>query len=143
MRSSCDCERGPESVDVLLSALHPRFVGGMASLGVSARQKLQTSPKFMLPVTVDALAPHPLIPFQPDASQVLLQPTSSKALGAPLFTEEHASPKPRNILAAARCGDLEWVRRYAETGQTDMADNMGEVSFCAKTRHHSCSQLTT
>jgi hypothetical protein len=111
--------------------------GAMASPAVSAGENLH-SPKFMLPVTVDSVAPHPLVPFQPDASQVLLQPLDSRA---PSVSEQPASPKPHNILAAAKRGDLGWVKQYADAGQTELADSMGEV--CCQDAAPLCSPLTS
>jgi len=104
----------------------------MASAGVSARvaDQLPTKlPQFMPPVTLTSFEPHPFLPLQPDPSQFILQPdgqvpASRTARGAPPSTTQRI---PKDILAAAKSGNLEWVQRYCLAGQTEMADSLGEV----------------
>jgi len=87
----------------------------------------------MPPVTLDSSAPHPYLPFQPDPAQFILPPKDSQSTSIiePQSPENVvASPQlqgPKDILVAARLGDLKWVKRYCKQGQADLADNMGEV----------------
>jgi len=105
---------------------------------------LSSLPKFMPPVTLTSPAPHPYLPFQPSKSQFIIAPspvqetlvgqhTVSQTLPALSKTGDGdmATPKPKNILAAAKAGNLEWVERYSAAGQTEIADNMGEVRYFA------------
>jgi hypothetical protein len=97
----------------------------MSAPDVSARLGNQIQlPKFMPPVTLDSTSPHPFLPFQPDRSQFIIRPeepeTGQLTVSAP-------SPGPKDILVAAKLGSLEWVKKYCDAGQADMADGMGEV----------------
>jgi hypothetical protein len=95
--------------------------------GVCGRQNKQGQhplPKFMLPVTLGSFAPHPYLPFQPHKSQFIILPSQAESVQQPPPMSD--SP-PKNILAAAKSGDLEWVKRYSEAGQTELVDRMGEV----------------
>jgi hypothetical protein len=78
----------------------------------------------MPPVTLDSYDPHPFLPFQPDKSQFILPPSKPSA---PPPSAAISKPTPKNILAAARTGDLDSVKAFCENGDTEMADNMGEV----------------
>ena len=89
-------------------------------------------PTFMPPVTLTSLAPHPYLPLQPSKSQFIIPPPSAATTQAPPrpaadYSGRSSSARPKNILAAAKAGNLEWVERYSAAGQTEMADNMGEV----------------
>ena len=89
-------------------------------------------PTFMPPVTLTSLAPHPYLPLQPSKSQFIIPPPSAATAQAPPrpaadYSGGSSSSQPKNILAAAKVGNLEWVERYSAAGQTEMADNMGEV----------------
>jgi hypothetical protein len=91
----------------------------MASPDVSARLGDRPRlPEFMPPVTLDSLTPHPYLPFQPDRAQFIIQPNEPEVV---------QPPPPKDILAAAKSGSLEWVKSYSDLGQTEMADSMGEV----------------
>jgi hypothetical protein len=86
---------------------------------------LNALPKFMPPVTLNSLQPHPYLPFQPHKSQFIIQPKPSETVLS--HTRSSTTQIPKNILAASKAGDLEWVKRYSEAGETDLADSMGEV----------------
>ena len=81
----------------------------------------------MPPVTLDSYDPHPVLPFQPDKSLFIVPPVKPPAL-APCTPPK---PTPKNILSAARTGHLDSLRAFCQEGQTEMADNMGEVRFTA------------
>ena len=86
----------------------------------------------MPPVTLKSLAPHPYLPFQPSKSQFIIPPQDATSHAPPgLSTSDKRGEAtfgmPKNILAAAKAGNLEWIKRYSAAGQTEMADNMGEV----------------
>jgi len=106
---------------------------GVSLLSVSSHTAKEL-PKFMPPVTLDSSAPHPYLPFQPDPKQFIIPPKDdqeSTSVIPPQSPENVVtSPQPqapKDILVAARLGDLLWVKRYCQQGQSDMADNMGEV----------------
>jgi hypothetical protein len=94
-----------------------------SSPGVPARLDEQTPssrPKFMPPVTLDSFTPHPYLPLQPDKSQFIIQPKKPDS-------SQPKIPVPKDILAAAKGGNLEWVKRYSTAGQAEWKDGMGEV----------------
>lgn len=82
----------------------------------------------MPPVTLDSYAPHPYLPLQPDKSQFIIHPKQPFESAQPLTSDMKSQP-PKNILVAAKSGSLEWVKQYSESGQTELADSMGEVTF--------------
>jgi hypothetical protein len=97
----------------------------MSAPDVSARLGNQPQlPKFMPPVTLDSTSPHPFLPFQPDRSQFIIHPEEPETAQPPVSAP---SPGPKDILAAAKSGSLEWVKKYCDASQTEMADGMGEV----------------
>jgi hypothetical protein len=104
----------------------------MASPDVFARPDAQmpkTLPQFMPPVTLSSFEPHPLLPLQPDPAQFILHPnpqlqaTRPRAVNPP----QPARPEPKDILSSAKSGNLEWVKRYSQAGQTEQVDSLGEV----------------
>ena len=108
-----------------------------SSPGVPSSGETPSLPKFMPPVTLTSLAPHPYLPLEPAKSQFIIPPPAldtQETVQAPTPnssadpTSSSSSPPPKNILAAAKAGNLEWVKRYSAAGQTEMADNMGEVT---------------
>jgi len=115
----------------------PQSVMMASSPGVSSDETSSLLPKLMPPVTLTSLAPHPYLPFQPHKSQFIITPPAlhtkdtvqAPAPGNNSSGEGTSSPPPKNILAAAKAGNLEWVQRYSAAGQTEMADNMGEVRY--------------
>ena len=107
-----------------------------SSPGVSSAPPDETPsllPKFMPPVTLTSLTPHPYLPFEPSKSQFIIPPPAQEdtvRAPAPDSIEGATStPSPKNILAATKAGNLEWVKRYSAAGQTEMTDNMGEVHY--------------
>jgi hypothetical protein len=107
-----------------------------SSPGVPPSGETPSLPKFMPPVTLTSLAPHPYLPLQPARSQFIIPPPAldtQETVQAPTpgssADATSSSPPPKNILAAAKAGNLEWVKRYSAAGQTEMADNMGEVTL--------------
>jgi hypothetical protein len=54
--------------------------------------------------------------------------SSIAAPSAGVSTEEASRMRPKDILAAARAGDLESVKRYCAEGQTEVTDSTGEVT---------------
>jgi len=84
-----------------------------------------SSAQFMPPVTLDSYDPHPVLPFQPDKSLFIVAPVK---LPSPPPSVPLKHP-PKNILAAARTGDLDSLKAFCQGGQTEMADSMGEVRF--------------
>jgi hypothetical protein len=106
-----------------------------SSPGVPSSGETPSLPKFMPPVTLTSLAPHPYLPFQPTKSQFIIPPPAldtQDTVPAPTpnsSADAASSPPPKNILAAAKAGNLEWVKRYSAAGQTEMADNMDEVTL--------------
>src|SRR5271154_2958480 len=107
-----------------------------SSPGVPSSGETPSLPKFMPPVTLTSLAPHPYLPLEPAKSQFIIPPPAldtQETVQAPTPNSgadptSSSSPPPKNILAAAKAGNLEWVKRYSAAGQTEMADNMGEVT---------------
>ena len=99
-----------------------------SSAGGSSHQNQQNPhsglPKYMPPVTLDSVTPHPYLPLQPDKSQFIIQPKEPYCLPQSV---NKTNQEPKNILTAAKGGQLEWVSRYSEAGQTELADSMGEV----------------
>jgi hypothetical protein len=91
----------------------------MTSADVPSRAGDTSSlPKFMPPVTLDSLEPHPYLPFQPDRRQFIILPEVG---------EGSAVAGPKDILVAAKSGALAWVKRFVAMGQTELQDSMGEV----------------
>lgn len=101
----------------------------MASPDVSARlgdPTFNELPKFMPPVTLDSLAPHPYLPLQPDSSQFIIPPKQQGTVSTSTLVSK--SPlDPKDILAAAKSGSLKWIKHYCVAGQTELADGLGEV----------------
>ena len=96
----------------------------MASPDVSVRPgDMPQLPAFMPPVTLDSLTPHPYLPLQPHRAQFIIPPEQPESVQSPLTNTKG----PKNILIAAKSGALDSVKQYANAGQTEMADNMGEV----------------
>ena len=104
----------------------------MASADVSARvddQMPRKLPRFMPPVTLSSFEPHPLLPLQPDRAQFILQPGGQVPASdpPPATPRRTALQEPKDILAAAKSGNLEWVQRFSLAGQTERMDSLGEV----------------
>jgi hypothetical protein len=100
----------------------------MTSPDVSARLRDPTYgelPKFMPPVSLDSLTPHPYLPLQPDGSQFIIPPKALQSTVPASATK--SGQEPKDILAAAKSGSLKWIKDYCTAGQTELTDSLGEV----------------
>ena len=123
---------GGGPITARLHARRPSARLVMASADVSARPDDQEStalPRFMPPVTLSSFEPHPLLPLQPDRAQFILLPHGQVPASrpTPVVPRPTTQHEPKDILSAAKSGNLEWVQRYCLAGQTELVDSLGEV----------------